>query len=240
MHPSEAISQFYDDVQGGLMRVRRLRRSLDTLTESFPEVSTLSRELSDLVDSAIQAFDELADKAGDGLELLRAAHRRHGEAPLDAEALERLNDRARLLHQFVRDEAAVEEPRLKRRVADPDDPLADYEIEVKLDFVLRETDPEYSEKSDNILTSRDEPLKDVRSDPTENDDDVFPIPPLEPLGIRPCWLFHDLVDHSYGPDQPRLMPSEVSRVGQVWVEVQIRQQYFLDVDSGRWRKFDQD
>jgi hypothetical protein len=49
-------------------------------------------------------------------------------------------------------------------------------------------------------------------------------------------LFHDLYDHSYGLDMPSLSLKDCTRVGSIWVDVIIRQQYFLDVASGNWSK----
>ena len=44
-----------------------------------------------------------------------------------------------------------------------------------------------------------------------------------------CWLFHDLYDHSYGFSKPCVPLRDCLRIGKVWVDVVIRQQYCLDI-----------
>ena len=49
-----------------------------------------------------------------------------------------------------------------------------------------------------------------------------------------CWLFHDLYDHSYGFSKPCVPLRDCLRIGKVWVDVVIRQQYCLDIATGEW------
>jgi hypothetical protein len=46
-----------------------------------------------------------------------------------------------------------------------------------------------------------------------------------------CWLFHDLYDHSYGFSKPSVPLRDCLRIGKIWVDVVIRQQYYLDRTS---------
>ena len=54
-----------------------------------------------------------------------------------------------------------------------------------------------------------------------------------------CWLFHDLYSHSYGSyqgndDMKELSLQDCLRVGSIWVDIEVRHQAFLDIDSGEW------
>ncbi|MDP1635258.1 MAG: hypothetical protein Q8L69_11335, partial [Gallionellaceae bacterium] len=59
----------------------------------------------------------------------------------------------------------------------------------------------------------------------------------EQLAAEPhCHLFHDLYDHSYGVEQPSVPLRDCLRIGTVWIDVVIRQQYCLDLETGKWDK----
>ena len=51
-----------------------------------------------------------------------------------------------------------------------------------------------------------------------------------------CWLLRDLYDHSYGLTKPRMPLQDCLRLGEVWVDVIIKQQYWLNLDTGQWEK----
>jgi hypothetical protein len=46
-----------------------------------------------------------------------------------------------------------------------------------------------------------------------------------------CWLFHELYDHSYGPQTSWISLSDCARIGKVLVEVKISQQYEIEVNK---------
>jgi len=120
-------------------------------------------------------------------------------------------------------------PRLAAKVADPNDPMYDYEIEARLAFIMREEDPDYDEDNDNILTTRNETLKHLRPDESENFAET-----IGPKGLQAephCWRFHDLYDHEYGADSPSLSFHDCLRISKVLVDVKVCQQYDFDVLS---------
>ena len=122
------------------------------------------------------------------------------------------------------------------KVSDPDDPMADYEIEAVLNYTLREDDPEWSDESDNFMTQRKERLK-WPSTVFSRDDFSEHIPGREEINKEPhCWLFHDLYDHGYVLNNRRVPLLECLRLGEVWVDVVIRQQYWLNLETGDWVK----
>ncbi len=140
---------------------------------------------------------------------------------------ERLGSVGNLLQQVAHDVT----PRLEAKLADHEDSMYDYEIEVRIDYQLREDDPEYSEKSDNFLTSRHYSAKIRRSEGFDNQFRRYIGQPDALHAVAHCRLFHDLYDHGYGPDQPRLSFRDCLRIGSAFVDVQIWQQYRVDIEQ---------
>ena len=70
-----------------------------------------------------------------------------------------LNRHLSALGSFLTGLASTIEPSLHSKLSDFDDPMADYELETKLHYTLHEKDHEWNADSDNVLTTRDEPLK---------------------------------------------------------------------------------
>ena len=163
------------------------------------------------------------------------------DVPLNPDEVERL---LRLNQQLVKVEALIDmlsgslKPVLANKVADLGDPMQDYEIDVKLDYSLREDDPEWDEDSDNVLSQREQPL---------TPDDIYPgrvhlrgLAPADVAAItaRPHgWLFRDLTSTDRGLNMPVVPPRECLRLGTVFVDVVIRQQYQLNLDTGEWEDF---
>ena len=115
---------------------------------------------------------------------------------------------------------------LKERLSHNDPFLSDYEIEVVLDYYLREDDPAYRDDDDNILAKRCYSLKGVASDGDLWFDDGENHNVFEGWDGHPmkdehhCWLFHDLYDHSYR-DSSRLPWKDIMRIGTIWVDIQV-------------------
>ena len=163
----------------------------------------------------------------------------HQEQLLSAEKSARLlqlNRHLSKLGSFLTGLVSTIEPTLLSKLSDADDPMADYEVEKKLHYTLRESDPEWSADSDNFLTTREEPLKSNQK----------PLSPVEAHGLtvkngaldadQHCWLLRDLYDHNYGLTKPRVPLRDCLRLGEVWVDVLIKQQYWLNLDTGQWEK----
>jgi len=132
-------------------------------------------------------------------------------------------------------------PVLADKVADPTDAMVDFELDAKLGYVLREDDSEYREDSDNYLTEREESIKRQK--------DVYQLDGYGGSQLSDvdgmhseahCWLFHDLYDHSYGLTMPKVPLRDCLRLGKVWVDVVIRQQYLLNLDTGAWERWEED
>jgi len=161
----------------------------------------------------------------------------HDFSAAEVDALVRLNQRLEGLAYHLHEVGQQECARLEARVADPQDPLDDYEIDATLYFVLREDDPDFDDGDDNFLTQRELSLKgaDHRDDGFDHRETVMQFPGR--LNEIPhCWLFHDLYDHSYGLEQPALSLQDCLRVGRIWVDIAVRHQSTLDIDTGEWRQ----
>jgi hypothetical protein len=82
----------------------------------------------------------------------------------EIDALMMLNQRLQKVERHLLDEAKRVEPALKLRVADPNDPMNDYEIDAKVYYTLRDDDPKYDEDDDNFMSERFYMLKNLRKD----------------------------------------------------------------------------
>lgn len=151
-----------------------------------------------------------------------------------------LNERLTFIEQVLKCEAEKESQLLKLRVADPSDVLYDYEIDVTMNFVLREDDSEYDEDDDNILTTRHFSVKHLDRDPEQEwgvgDDQDHKETCRKFPGVlndvRHCYLFHDLYDHSYNLEMIELSFDQCLRVGQIWFDIEVKKQVSLNVDTG--------
>ena len=151
---------------------------------------------------------------------------------IDSEEIARLNHNLERLESFLSDLTIKIEPELLKKVANPDDPMGDYEIKANLQYTLREDDNDWCADSDNFLVCRSEMLgkrkrtpfcKALKGDPGSGHE-------------QHCWLFRDLYDHHYDLARHRITLKDCLRLGEVWVDVIIRQQYWFNLDSGQWNK----
>ena len=150
------------------------------------------------------------------------------------------NQRLAELELYLCDLGSKECTQLDARVADPNDPLDDYEIEAILYFILGEDDPDFDEDEDNFLTQRHISLKRIdrvyglgdevdHREPYRN----FPEGLKE---VRNCWLFYDLYTNSRGLEQPSITLRDCLRVDSIWVDVAVHHQATMDIESGKWKQ----
>lgn len=156
----------------------------------------------------------------------------------DISNLLRFNQRLTDLERHLRDVGDKECVILNGRVADPADPLIDYDIEATLGFKLRTRDGEFYEYRRNCYTQRSISLKHLRqrsklADGKDHRDDIRRYP--AGLDQTPhCWLFHDLYGYSYGAQSPALSLDDCLRIGEITVNVTVSQQSLLDIETGSW------
>jgi hypothetical protein len=148
------------------------------------------------------------------------------------------NQRLSDLEVYLCDLGARESRNLNARVADPNDPLDDYEIDATLYFILDENDPTFDEDDDNTLTQREISLKRYNRKYGLGDGLDHRLPCRQFPGVLNevphCWLFYDLYEHSYGLKQPSLTFQDCIRVDSIWIDVAVRHQATLDIKSGKW------
>ncbi len=194
-----------------------------TIFKSLDGAQAHLRSLSSQLENLMDLDNRLPGKGG---------HQAH-LSELEITRLLQLNRNLRGLgRSFV---SIIQEAQLamKAKVLNAKDPMEDYEIGLKIDYVLREDDPEHEEDSDNYLTSRSLALKNLLKSEKDEEGKITDwaerfVP--EYLRTEPyCWLFHDLYDHSYGPESPSPSFVNYARIGRIFVEVQVRQQYEINL-----------
>ena len=137
---------------------------------------------------------------------------------------------------FVHERANIVRPEMLAKLADPEDPMVDFEIEARIDYVLREDDSAWSDEVDNYLSTRTESLTHkqdlVQVDGDWSDSATPDFLQKEPLSQ----LLHELTDHSIGFDGPRVSMEDCLRLGSVFVDIHVQGQYEFDLSEGKWIK----
>lgn len=200
------------------------------------QLCTLEQE-SRALEDAVRRINRKFEKLNDCLEQAGYSHQSSDMSEEDVAKLLQLNRHLRQLQNFLHTLGHSISSDLDNKVSDPEDKMADYECEVALNYTLRSSDPEWNDESDNFVTKRRLfSLKRPREELEDEDWRVF-VPGLQHINAEPhCWLFHDLHDHAYGIDQPSVSLPDCLRLGEVWVDVIIRQQYWFNLDTGTWEK----
>lgn len=209
---------------------RELRSAGKNLPADFAEIQAAIAHCQ----ASIQELSARIDAAYEADPTLPACWWDESLTEAEIQQLLSLNRQLRDIGPFLRSIAEDVRPRLKGKLADPNDPMYDYEIDALIEFFLREDDPEYDEGDDNVLSTRDESLKHPRY---QGDDELADYSePIGPEGLRAephCWRFHDLYDHDYGEESPSLSLRDCLRIGKILIDVQVWQQYsFADFETG--------
>ncbi len=204
-------------------------QSLDTITE-------LSSDIAEAISQLERQLQSLRHRIDSDTEFICDMRKAEPLTEEDGERLLRLNRHLASLEHFLSEVSGTLSPKLASKIADPDDPMYDFEIDAELDYALRENDPEWDDNEDNYLSSRTESIKDPHYGfSVRGWRDCELIPNI--LNSEPhCWLFHDLYDHQGGIGEWKVPVPDCLRLGEVWVDVVIRQQYRLNLDTGQWVK----
>lgn len=209
-----------------------LQRQLERLANCAGAKSEELAGIGAAARACLQSMQRLKDQfqAYDESNLGR---RRDGSEEITEDDIRRLLTLNRVLTRVgdhIREAAKDIRPRMEAKLADPADPMVDYEMDACLSYHLREDDPAYREDDDNIVTERRHGMRTL--DLFEMDWTVT-APPWLQTGNH-CYLFHDLYDHrdSFGGED-RAHPWQpfktCLRIGSVWVDVKVRQQYSYEV-----------
>ncbi len=147
----------------------------------------------------------------------------------DEGALLAFNRRLLKLTHHLRTVLDEVKPGLDLKLADPADPMFDYEVEAVIDYQLREDDPDFTLDDDNYLCRRTVSLK---LSHWEREDCAYGPLPAGLLAEPHCALFTDLYGRGYAIESPRLSFHDCLRIGQIFVDVQVWYQYELDLQDG--------
>ena len=139
----------------------------------------------------------------------------------------KLNLRLENLQEKIIKEAVKLDIELSKRVADETDILDDYEIDLKIHFILRKDDENYKEDDDNFVTEINEYLKGISKKSNtypwslEDNNNEFRGWKNHPmLNKYHCWWFHCLYDHN------DLEWEDILKIGEFWSDLKVYYQYF--------------
>lgn len=215
--------------------LRKLRWTTTHLQNAVAEFPAELSKLNAAVAGCLQSIERLQQEVGDLLESDALAELRIPFAALTAAEERQLLALNRQLLDVTRHLRTVVDdvnPRLEAKRADPSDLMYDFEIEVRIDYQLREDDPDFVEDDDNFLTTR---TASVKPSLFHLEDEVCEQSYL-PAGllVEPhCALFHDLYGHDHGVEAPSLSFKDCLRIGRIFVNVQIWQQYEFNAQSAQ-------
>ena len=230
--------KLYESLGRVRTEILRLDRDVRHAKEEFSGFSQLREVLEEFASSS-RRVEKCIESA------CKNEHRVHAEEAMsfsDEEVLRfrALNHHLAEITDFLRDDAREIDSRMGDNKRSPDDPMVDYEIEAEICYTLRQDDPEYDEEEgDNYLTMRHESIKRLVPDDDRMFKEYRDHEPWIPATLENesfCWLLHDLIDHSYGPEKPCLPLRDCLRIGSIHVDVEVRQQYNFYLTSGKWEK----
>lgn len=224
--------------------------TIDDLNALWDDLSEMRRSIRRSRYEAFPLIIEKLDRLEEAVEDASSYVKQAIEASRSAMApAERFGPENQRIHEFdallrkltdqIKLECANAQQPLDDRIADPADPIGDFEIDVRIDYIADEKAIGYSDNSDNCLTSRDYSMRQLVPGESGLLDGEWEIPNGSEVDKWPrgCWLFHDLVDHSCGPNNPRLALRKIDAIGTIWIEVIVRQQYWLDTKTGKWEQY---
>lgn len=218
-----------------ILRLRRAALHLQDAADELPaELGELHAAVSECLQSS-KRLQQAVEDTFDSDELAKFAIPRVELTKAEESQLLALNRHLRGVTRHLRTVVDDVKPRLEAKLADPDDPMRDYEIEARIDYQLREDDPDFAEDDDNYLSTRTEPLKSSLYG-WEREDCAYSHLPAGLLVEPHCSLFHDLLSNNHGAESPRLSFKDCLRIGRIFVDVQIWQQYEFNAHDGALTK----
>jgi hypothetical protein len=208
---------------------RKLKRGRNEMAEAYPELLAALDRYVAAADEVEQLVDKLLDEDSFVTEPKEFTDD-------ESQRLRNLNHAISTISDFMHGTADPIRSAMQAKVDNGRDPMWDFEIEAKIDYQLREDDPEYDENMDNYLSSRSEHLARKCDGETISKDWRGSLTP-EPFRHEPLsWLLHSLTEHKNGPEGPRVDARNCLRIGTVFLDIQVWWQYAFDVAEGKWVK----
>ncbi len=156
----------------------------------------------------------------------------------DADRLQYQNEQFEKIASQIEEAASQIASDLDERLTDSTDRLWDYEMDATVNFILRESDAGHSQDSDNRLGSLDLTIHEIDGQPGK-----WVLPGSDwPEGTVFYPIPHGRLFHALGRDSddfakfPPLSMPDILRIGEAWVDVVVRYQFYFDVDQSRWVK----
>lgn len=218
--------------------ILRLRRAALHLQDAVDELPAELGELHAAVSECLQSSKRLQQAVENTLisdELEKIAIPPIELTKVEESQLRVLNRHLRGVARHLRTVVDDVKPRLEAKLADPDDPMFDYEIEARIDYQLREDDPDFAEDDDNYLSTTTESLKSSLYG-WEREKYAYSYLPAGLLVEPHCSLFHDLHSNHHGVESNSLSFKDCLRIGRIFVDVQIWQQYEFNAQDGALTK----
>ncbi len=133
-----------------------------------------------------------------------------------------LNEQLKTIEERFQQLAIQTSKELQSRVENPSDWLDDFEIELTLDFVLKEEDLEWDDDDDNLLITLRYDLKHPNTIPAytfgDNQTNFNYEPQCREFDEWHCWVYHELYDHCH------VGWKNLLRIGDILVDYQVTQQ----------------
>lgn len=223
----DTIESWIYNAQDTLWRTsRQLERAGDKLAHDLKDVHSAIASCNASIATLRSAVDVVID--AEARREIRLNDHKFNET--EVTHLLDLNRRLKRISNYMSQIANEVTPGLQAKAADPQDLMEDYEIEAVLTYQLRDNDPDCRDDCDNFITIRRELLKSRNSSLNGPGFGECGLP-TELEAASHCWLFHDLYDHDLGVDSPAVSLRNCLRIGSIFLDVYIVQQYCFEEAS---------
>ena len=201
---------------------RALRTATRDLKNATADLPLVVDQLHPMLVDSQQINDRLQQTARDQLNRIESSKILMEPTPAEEIRLLSLNRQLKTVTRHLRTVLDAIQPGLEAKLADPVDPMCDYEIEAVVSYYAHEDDPEVT-NDDALLLEAEYPLKSsVQWEEVE-----YPYLPL-PTGllVEPhCALFQDLYSKCHGDRFQNLSFRDCLRINEIFVDVQVSYQY---------------
>ena len=148
-------------------------------------------------------------------------------SPEETAALARMDKQLQNLGRHLHVTAKRLEHDLSTQCQDPANEMGDYEVDIEIDFQLREDDPGFSDEGDVDLT--------VASIEIGAECCTSQWEHYEDLTVPHGGVFHNLRYHG-GYEMSKIDYHDMLRIGKVFADIIVRYQFYYDPTSGEWFK----
>ena len=201
---------------------RRLRSSVSDLNDAATDLPVIASQLHAMLAESQQINDRLQQTTREQRNKVEVEKVLKPPTPVEEKQLLALNQQLTVVTRHLRTVLNEVAPALEAKLADPADPMCDYEIDAHIWYHAHDDDPEVA--NDDSLLFEAEYLMKNNVQWEEVEQTYLPIP--AGLLVHPhCTLFHDLYTKSDGDNFQNLSFRDCLRIDRVLVDVQVAYQY---------------